>query len=113
MVNTVAFRNTTGRPERKELLFTAAFWLMLFTSLSSGCRTRSRPHDIRWIPIASYLLPRPGSCVVIPTIERQEEEMKCDRITDICPLNTYNIIGEAVSRISLRFDRLLLKLTRE
>src|SRR5205085_9886944 len=106
IVSTVALRNTTGRPEGKELLFTAAFWLMLLTSLSSGFRTRNRPYDTCWIQIVSYLLPRHSSRVVKPTFKRSLEEMNGVRITDVCPLKTYYTIEESVSRTSLRFGGL-------
>ena len=108
MVNTVALRNTTGRPEGKESLFTTAFWLMLLTSLSSGSRTRSRPYNACWIQVVSYLLPHFGSRVVIPTFKRPLEEMNGVRITDICPPKKYYTIERSVSRTSLRCDRGLL-----
>src|SRR5579884_1754778 len=38
LVNTVALRNTTGRPDGTDLPFTDGFWLMLLTSLCSGCK---------------------------------------------------------------------------
>src|SRR5690348_6673487 len=80
MVSTVALRKTTGRPDGKELLLSAGFWLILLTSLCSGCETRG---------MVSYFLPGCGSRVVIPTLQRANGGNGCPSYGH---LSTHNIL---------------------
>ena len=102
MVSTVALRNTTGRPDGKELLFTAAFWLILLTSLCPGCNDAKQATRHRLDSGRPGPFPHLCSRVAIHIFKGLTLAINSVRITDTCPLITYYSTEKLMSRISLR-----------